>query len=421
MIERELLRALTERFGTPLYVHDCDQLEARVRDLRSALPPGSRLFYSLKANPLPALAAELRRAGCDGAEISSEGELLAARSSGFEPLSILYSGPGKQEEELLLALAAGVRLFSAESWPELERLNRLAAGTGEPVEVLLRVNPPAPPRARLPMSGTASRFGFDPSALAGQGARLRAFHSLRIVGLHVYHGTQVPADGALAETFESGLRLAQGLAAALGFEWRIVDLGGGFPWPFATAGEGPGAGALRLALSAVSRYRQLSSAAEVWFESGRFLAASSGSLVTRVLEVRESGGRRFVIVDAGIHHLGGMSGLGRLVRPEVTLEVEPQGSAPQPQVVDVVGPLCTPLDLLACDVTLPSCEPGSLAVIPNAGAYGLTASLVAFLSRKPPAEVLHRKGVIISASRLRYERSEESSNFTRDGSLYAQV
>jgi diaminopimelate decarboxylase len=415
MIDRGLAAGLAGRFGTPLYLYDAGRLEARARELLEALPRGSRLLYSFKANPLPAVAEVLREAGCD-AEVSSSGELAAALAAGYAPGALLFTGPGKTEDELAEALEAGIRRFSCESWTELERLDAVAAPAGATAEVLLRVNPEVPPRARLAMGGGPSRFGFEPAALAGRGVRLRGLRRLRIVGVHVYHGTQIPAE-ALAETFESGLRLVEGLAEALDLDLRIADLGGGFPWPFAAAGEGPGAGELREALAGVAGRSWRRPAPETWFESGRFLAASSGTLVTRVLDVRDSGGRRFVIVDAGINHLGGMSGLGRLARPEVTFQ--PAGPGEPAGEVDVVGPLCTPLDVLARGVRLPDCNPGDLLCVPNTGAYGLTASLVGFLSRRPPAEVVHRDGEVLAVHRLRHGY-ETAASRQRDYGRHAQ-
>jgi diaminopimelate decarboxylase len=415
MIDRDLAAGLAERFGTPLYLYDAGCLEARARALLEAVPRGSRILYSFKANPLPAVAEVLRRAGCD-AEVSSAGELAAALAAGYAPGGLLFTGPGKTEEELAGALETGVRRFSCESWTELERLDAAAARLAATAEVLLRINPEVPPRARLAMGGGASRFGFEPPALAGRGVRLRGLRRLRILGVHVYHGTQIPAE-SLAATFESGLRLAEELAEALDLDWRIVDLGGGFPWPFAAAGEGPGAGELRGALAVVAGHSWRRPAPEAWFESGRFLAASSGTLVTRVLDVRDSGGKRFVIVDAGINHLGGMSGLGRLARPDITFQpVRPGEPAGE---VDVVGPLCTPLDVLACGARLPDCDPGDLLCVPNTGAYGLTASLVGFLSRRPPAEVVHREGSVLAVHRLRHGY-ETAADRQRDYVRHAQ-
>ena len=393
-VDRDLARELAERFGTPLYLYDAERLEARAGELTRAQPASCRLLYSLKANPLPAVGSVLRRAGCR-AEVSSAGEMEAALAAGFAPGELLYAGPGKTEDELRRALGAGLGWISCESWRELELVQEVAAGLATGAEVLLRVNPGRPRGARLAMAGQGSHFGFDPARLAGEGARLRALRRLEVAGVHVYHGTQVPLN-ALAGTFDTGIRLARELEAALGMRWRVVDLGGGFPWPFAAAGRGPDAAGLRRALEPLHRRPP---APRLWLESGRFLVASAGTLVLRVLDVRVRGDRRFVVVDGGVNHLGGMSGLGRLLRPQV--EVRALGGGPGAGEADVVGPLCTPLDVLAHAAALPPCVPGDLLAVPNTGAYGSTASLVAFLSRAAPAEVVYRGAAVVAAARLR--------------------
>lgn len=391
---RDVVARLAERFATPLYLYDAARLEARAAELIGALPAACRLLYSLKANPMPAVAAVLRAAGC-GAEVSSVGELEAALQAGFPPAELLLAGPGKTEHDLGRALEAGLRRVSCESWRELELLQDVAAGLATRVEVILRVDPGRPRGARLAMAGDGAWFGFDPLSLAGGAARLRAFHRLEVSGVHVYHGTQVAAD-ALAATFDAGIRLAGELAEVLGLRWRWADLGGGFPWPYAAAGRGPDEASLR---GAFEPLRRRPPAPQVWLESGRFLAASAGTLVLRVLDVRVRGGRRHVVADGGINHLGGMTGLGRLLRPRV--EVASFGGGPVLGEADVVGPLCTPLDVLARGVPLPACAPGDLLTVPNAGAYGATASLVAFLGRAAPVEVVHRGGEVVAACRLR--------------------
>lgn len=394
-LDPELAAELAEQYGTPLYAYDVGALQARVGELVESLPPSFRLLYSLKANPLPSLAEVLRRAGC-GAEVSSLGEVEAALAAGFPAASVLYGGPGKTPQDLRQALGLGIGVFSCESWRELELLQDLCAEAASGVEVLLRINPGEPGRAGLTMAGEARHFGFDPAALIGEAARLRHLRRVEVVGVHFYQGTQVPVD-VLGATFDEGCRVARELAPVLGLRWRVVDLGGGFPWPMASVGRGPDAGALRQALAATVRRPP---APATWLESGRFLTASAGTLVLRVLDVRPRAGRRVVVADGGINHLGGMSGLGRLLRPHVDV-VAVRGGAPT-GAADVVGPLCTPLDVLARSISLPHCEPGDLLSIPNVGAYGATASLVAFLSRRPAVEVVHRGHRVLAAGSLRH-------------------
>jgi diaminopimelate decarboxylase len=398
MIARQTALALAEEFGTPLYVYDLGEVEARTTELRSLLPRDARLLYSLKANPLPSVAESARIAGC-GAEISSEGELAAAHSAGFEPASMLYTGPAKTDRELRRAVAAGVGWFSAESMSDLDRIAAAARQAATTVPVLLRLNPVGAPRAQLAMTGIPSQFGFAESELPSLAARVRALGGIEVAGAHVYLGTQAAGAAALAQIFNVAVAAAERLAAS--FALRVLDLGGGFPWPFATDGVVADLAPLAAALQGVLASREATSCAEVWFESGRYVAASSGTLLARVVDVKRSGDTTFYVLDAGIATLGGMSGLGRVLRPEISLtsvKGEPSG---EPIIADVVGPLCTPLDCLARDARVPAVEPGELVAIPNVGAYGATASLSAFLSRPTTLEVSVHGGEVVAVARLR--------------------
>lgn len=403
MIDQTFAQEMLTRFGSPLYLYDLDEVQHRVEILRAILPAESHLYYCFKANPLPALGKWLRLFGCR-AEVSSTGELQMALEAGFIPSSnILYSGPGKTEMEIREALASGVLFFSCESWHDLLRLVSVASDMQVKVKVMLRVNPVTAPKAKLAMVGIPSRFGFEEGDLLAQKAILKEIDSLiTIVGLHIYHGTQIEGAEALLSTIKNGLDTAERLLAQLDFSCQYLDLGGGFPWPYAVAETGEDLSELGSALSSLWADRQLTATAQLWFESGRYLVAGSGTLLTTVLATKlAKENRRFVIVDAGINHLGGMSGLGRVLRPVIS--VSPLAMPPETADsgwVDIVGPLCTPLDSLGLNVQTAPVEPGDVLSIPNVGAYGLTASLTNFLSRPAPVEITYRGTQFVEAYQL---------------------
>ncbi len=382
-----------EQYGTPLYAYDLAAVTRQVQSLRGALPAGSSLFYSFKSNPLPGLARQAHLDGCR-AEITSEGELAAACTAGFDMSQALFGGPGKTRQELQAALEAGVRWFSCESFVDIKKLSDAAVEKQVSTQVLLRVNPTAPPSARLAMTGVESQFGWDESALLSPDAGQRIhLPGVDVQGVHIYFGTQMAHVEAIADNTRRALTTAETVSSALNFTCRIINAGGGFPWPYALAGSAdlPGLDSALAAVWDASPYRNQ---AALWFESGRYVSGSSGSLLTRVLDVKVSRSRTFVILDTGIHHLGGMSGLGRIARSPMTILnlSRAESSDSEPVTADIVGPLCTPLDSLARNVQLPSVEPGDILAIPNVGAYGLTASLLGFLSHTPPLELTHREG-----------------------------
>ncbi len=363
----------------------------------------TRLLYSFKANPLPSLAAELRAADCE-ADLTSLGEIEAASAAGFDLAKALYGGPGKGEAEYDAAILAGLVQFSVESAEDLARLSRVATERGVQVRALIRLNPHSPPHAKLAMAGVASQFGFEEDALRGGDHDLGAIagDAVRLSGFHLYWGTQIADAESILASFMKTIEIAEDLAPALGIPLEILNFGGGFPWPYAHRGEGPDLAPLREGLAAMIARGGISSRAQWWFESGRFLAASSGTLLARVMEIKRSKDERdFLILDTGIHHLGGMAGLGRIPRFSVDLLVPPARRENEIIIVDLVGPLCTPLDCIGKKIELPRVEPGDLVAIPNVGAYGPTASVSGFLSRPAPFEILHRGGTVLSIHRLR--------------------
>lgn len=387
-MDAELARKLIAAHGSPLFAHDLETVARRATELQAGLPEGARLYYSFKANPLPAIARELRLAGVR-AEITSAGELMAAQNAGFETDMVL-GGPGKTEKVIETAISQGVRMFSCESFTDAARISKRAQQAGVEVSVMLRVNPAQAPDARLAMSGVESQFGFDEALLlaAGAAGRLK-LPGLKLCGVHVYFGTQVASVEALAKNTQCALETAVRVSETVGFECEVINAGGGFPWPYASDASAPDLSGLREALDAVWKASPLHGKARLCFESGRYLSASSGTLLTTVLDVKQAGKKTFVVLDTGIHHLGGMSGLGRIPRATITLQnltAQREGEI----VVDVVGPLCSPLDSLARGQKMAPVEVGDVLAVPNVGAYGLTASLLGFLSHETPAEVAYR-------------------------------
>ena len=401
----ERLDGLARTHGTPCYLHDADEVAARAGELLTLFPAAvsSRLLYSFKANPLPSLAGELKTAGCE-ADLTSPGEVAAALAAGFDLSRALYGGPGKSEAEFRGAIHAGLRHFSIESEPDLARLSSASESTGCSVRAILRINPNSAPKAKLAMSGVASQFGFEEDELRNRGRAIlqSAGNRVAVAGFHIYWGTQIGEPEALLASFEKTVEIADDLAGILGISLEILNLGGGFPWPYAHVGVGPDLGPLREGLANLHGRSGAAGKAQWWFESGRHLVGSSGTLLTRVMEVKRSkDDRLFLILDTGIHHLGGMAGLGRIPRFSIDLMVPPARRGNETITVDVVGQLCTPLDCIAKKITIPHVEPGDLLAIPNVGAYGMTASVNAFLSRPSPAEILHRKGEVLAVHRLR--------------------
>ncbi|MFI5611161.1 type III PLP-dependent enzyme [Amycolatopsis sp. NPDC051903] len=397
---------LAERFGTPTYVYDLDVVADSRDQLFGLLPEGFRLFYALKANPHPEIARELHDGGCR-AEISSTGELANALTAGFDPGEILYTGPGKTNAELEQAIAAGVRLFSVESRTDLEHVGAAAGQHGVTASALLRVNTTASSGGTgIRMMGRPSQFGIDAETLPGIMPALKAVPGARVVGAHFFTMSNAQDEDALLGEYEFVLTSAARLRDEVGLPLEILDIGGGFSSPYAVPGPRAGYPKLRAGLETLldlhlPEWR--SGGIELACESGRYLSGSCGSLLAGVVNVKESRGSRFVVLDAGINVVGGLSGIGRLLPAAVG--IEEAGSAPG----NLVGPLCTPGDSLAKAAKLPELAPGDVVTVPNVGAYGVTASLISFLGRPAPTEVVVRGDEVVSVSRLDYQRAYEVS------------
>lgn len=399
---------LAATYGTPLYVYDLDRVAAARRDLFDALPEEFGVFYAFKANPHPEIARTLREDGSRAcrAEISSTGELAAALAAGYSGAEIFYTGPGKTAAELATAMGHGVRMFSVESLSDLRRIGSVATGHGVVVDCLLRINSAsASASTSIRMTGTSSQFGIDSESLADLVPQLKSVPGTRISGAHLFPLSNAKDEESLISEFQHTIEVAAWVQKEIGVEFRHLDIGGGFAMPYAVPGERPVYRKLRTELGGaldVAFPGWRANGLQVFCESGRYLTGGCGELVCSVVNIKESRGRKFVILDAGINTFGGMSGLGRLL----PVAVQPQADAEpgDTEVANLVGPLCTPGDLLGRDVSLPSPASGDVITIPNAGAYGVTASLLMFLGRPAPTEVTVRGGQIVSVSRLEHNR-----------------
>lgn len=383
------LQRLAQRAGqTPFYAYDRTLIRQRVAEVRAALPEGVHLHYAVKANPMPAMLSCLSPL-VDGMDVASGHELSAALDAGCLPAHISFAGPGKREGELRQAIAAGV-LLHIESFREVDLLARLSAELALPARVAVRINPDFELRsAGMRMGGGPQVFGVDVEQVPALLAKIRA-SGLQFEGFHVYAGSQVLKAELLVDLIERSLAMLLRLQADLPGPVRQVNLGGGWGIPYF-----PNEQALDLQpvhdalLSAHHRLRAQWPGAHLVVELGRYLVGEAGVYVARVLERKVSRGEVFLVTDGGLHHhLAATGNFGQVLRRNYPVAVGNRVDAEAVEQVSVVGPLCTPLDVLAHKVTLPVAAEGDLVVIFQSGAYGATASPQAFLGHPPCAELL---------------------------------
>ncbi|WP_298577910.1 pyridoxal-dependent decarboxylase, exosortase A system-associated [uncultured Luteimonas sp.] len=384
---RPLSQVVDEVGGTPCYLYDRGQLEARARSLRALFPRDVLLHYAIKANPMPALAGFMR-AHVDGFDVASAGELRVALDAGMDREHVSFAGPGKQEAELQRAQAAGI-LVNLESFREIDLLARASERNGTPARVAVRVNLPFELKASgMKMSGGAKQFGVDDDQVPALLRRI-AEAGLAFEGFHCFAGSQNLRAEAIVEAQQRSYELARTWLDAFPAPLRWLNLGGGFGIPYSERDK-----PLELAPVADSLHRLAARAAadfgpqsRLVVELGRYLVGEAGLYVCRVLDRKISRGKVFLVADGGMHqHLSASGNFGQVMRRNYPIAVN--GAAREPEKATVVGPLCTPLDLLGDDVELGHAEPGDLVVVFQSGAYGRSASPRQFLGHPDVAEAL---------------------------------
>jgi diaminopimelate decarboxylase len=389
---------LANDYGTPLYIYDRTVLDRKLSDLRAALPTRVSVYYSMKANPNGAIVRHLLSRGC-GLEIASSGELHQALQAGCLPQCILFAGPGKSEAELELAVSRGIGEIHVESLIEVQRLEEISRRMGVRTRVAIRVNPTGEAEGgAMRMGGRPAPFGVDEEVLEEVVSAIMSDRALYLQGIHLFVGTQNLDATNLTNQYRHGLEVARRVVRTIGRPLCSVDFGGGLGIPyFAHENE------LDLA-----KLREL--LAELWdsvetdscftgtqfvIEPGRFLVGEAGVYVARVNDIKVSRGKKFLILDGGMnHHLAASGNLGQTIKRNYPLAILNRINVEAGETVDVVGPLCTPLDMLARGAVLPKAELGDLVGIFQSGAYGLTASPVNFLSHTLPAEILVAEGKV---------------------------
>lgn len=389
MIGGQGLTLLSERAGvTPFYAYDRELLRARVGALRAVLPKAVKLHYAMKANPMPALV-QFMAGLVDGIDVASAGELKVALDAGANPVEISFAGPGKRDAELRQAVAARV-LVNVESAREVEVLAAVADGLGLQPRVAVRVNPDFELKGSgMKMGGGPKPFGVDADAVPALLSRIGEL-GLGFEGFHLFAGSQNLRAESICEAQVKSYELALKLAAHAPAPVRFLNLGGGFGIPYFPGEARLDPAPIGANLQALcERARHELPEAGVVIELGRYLVGEAGVYVTRVVDRKVSRGQVFLVCDGGLnHHLAASGNFGQVVRKNYPVAIGNRMGAGEVEVATAVGPLCTPLDLLADRMPLPAAQVGDLVVVFQSGAYGASASPQAFLGHPAVTELL---------------------------------
>jgi diaminopimelate decarboxylase len=360
------LPALAQAVETPFYCYSAATIRRHFTVFSQAVADLDALVcYAMKANSNQAVLKLLAGLGA-GMDVVSEGELFRAKAAGVDGTKITFSGVGKTDREIALALDLGIFCFNVESEPELARISQIAASRGQIAPVSIRVNPDVDARthAKISTGKSENKFGIPLSVAAEVYDRAAKLPGTKISGVDMHIGSQItdlaPFDHAFA-LLADFVRLLRGRGHAIAH----VDLGGGLGIPYSEK-ENPQSYRPELYAEIVRRHIKPLGVKTV-FEPGRLIVGNAGVLVTKVLYVKRGAGKNFVIVDAAMNDL---------VRPtlyEAHHDIFPVAQA-EPGAAritaDLVGPVCETGDFLAHDRLLPELQPGDLLAIMSAGAYG---------------------------------------------------
>lgn len=383
------LERLAARVGTtPFFAYDRRLLTERVATLRRHLPSDIHLSYAVKANPMPAIVQHL--AGLvDGFDVASAGELKTVLDTEMAPEQVSFAGPGKRMDELRQAVAAGVTL-NVESATELEKLAKIGESLGVVPRICLRINPDFDLRASgMRMGGGAKQFGIDSEDAPAVLGRVKEL-GVEFLGFQIFAGSQNLNAEAICATQGQIIELAIALSKHAPTAVRHLNMGGGFGIPYF-----PNDRALDLAVIGGALADQMVRIAEhlpearVALELGRYIVGEAGIYVCRAVERKVSRGQVFLVTDGGLHHhLAASGNFGQVVRRNFPVVIGNRLDEDAQEKASVVGCLCTPLDLLADNVELPTAKEGDFIVIFQSGAYAMTASPHDFLGHPAPVEVL---------------------------------
>ncbi len=383
------LTRLAQRVGsTPFYAYDRQVITQRLAELRRHMPPELKIHYALKANPMPAVVQHL--AGMvDGFDLASAGEMKTALDTPLPAEHISMAGPGKRPAELAQAIAAGITL-NAESAHELATIAQQAEHLGIRPRVALRINPAFELKASgMKMGGGAKPFGIDEEQIPEVLNRCREL-DVDFQGFHIYSGSQNLKAEAVIEAQEKSIALALRLSEQCPGPIKKLNIGGGYGIPYFPGETRLNTEAVGEALQApLNQFKAAQPHAEVVIELGRYLVGEAGIYVCQVIDKKVSRGQVFLVVDGGLHHhLAASGNFGQVIRKNYPVAIGNNMAGQALETVNIVGPLCTPLDILADKMRLPVAEIGDLVVVYQSGAYGYTASPRDFLSQPKAEEIL---------------------------------
>jgi len=361
MIEKATIDKFRE-LSTPFYFYDLNVLNATLENLTGeAHRAGFRLHYAIKANHNPRLLKIISSYGL-GADCVSWNEIDAAIKAGFNPSDIVFAGVGKSDNEIINAIKAGIFCFNCESIPEMEVINEFAVKLNKKVNIALRINPliDAHTHKYITTGIAESKFGINTWDLKAVLNKLSGLMNLNLTGIHFHVGSQI-TKLSVFKTLCTHINELQGWFSARNAELKIINVGGGLGIDYENPDESPKFGEY---FSLLRKFIDLKPGQEIHAEPGRSIVGQCGSLISKVLYIKNGNNTKFAIIDAG------MTDLIRPALYQAHHKIENLTSDGKTDRYDVVGPICESSDTFAKYIELPETRRGDLIAIRSAGAYG---------------------------------------------------
>lgn len=393
-IEKKMISELllSGKVETPAYFYNTESIEKQIQILQTGKPKNFEIFYAMKGNSNPHIIHFMKKHGF-GTEIASGGELFLAKKVGFSGKEIIYTGPSKSDEELQDAVEYGLKTIHVESVNEAIRLDAICKTLGKTQDILLRVNANFEVHTTsTQLSGCASPFGISEEDIFEELPKIFALQNIRFQGLHVYNASGILDYRLLLQNVQNVFEMVNRIEEKFPEEkCKYIDFGGGLGIDYAHSGEKSENCDVQKFYEGVQKKVE-----EFHFENrtlimeiSRFLVAESGIYVTKIRDIKHSRGTNFYICDGGINHFMTTRHFSRnhpiALLPQNTKKDEKSYE----ENINVTGPLCTGIDYIAQNITLPKAEIGDYICIEKTGCYGLNAGIHAFLSHRMPIEVLY--------------------------------
>ena len=381
---------------TPFYVYDAHVILSQVSLLKSIFP-SAKILYSIKANPFPPVVAYIAGQNI-GADAASPAEVLLANDSNVQPGDIYYSSPGKTEENLSDVL--GKCTIIADSCHELEMLNEIAQKRSLILKAGIRINPDFSMPAQR---GASSKFGIDEESFEENAGFIRNLKNIKIIGIHVHVRSQVLLSSVLLDYYNNVYELALRMKQKYGFDMEFINFGGGLGIAYSEPAEKPlDYRRLLDGFAQLAKRNNEGLRARLIIESGRFLVCRAGAYVTKIVDIKISRGKKYIIIQ------NGLNGFLRPVLKELMAgAAAEEGFSAEPlftsfhafdfmvltdetetETVDIAGSLCTAADTFATNITLPKAKIGDRVVVSNAGSYAYSLTPLLFSSHEVPRQFL---------------------------------